>query len=122
MTNKYILVLIFTALFANIDLASAQNNTNSSEQVKNMIYKKRAFNKDFGFGYTIQLYYGNETEAKKSLELFKIDFPLVKSALKYDQPYWKVHVGNYKTKLEADKKILLFKEKYSGVIVIPMGK
>ena len=87
-----------------------------------LITKKRDYNKKNGFGYRIQLYYGNEVKAKSTIGKFKYMFPGVYAKLVYDNPEWKAHVGNYKTKLEADKDLLLFKENFSGIIVIPMGK
>jgi len=53
---------------------------------------------------------------------FKAEFPGNFSKLVYYAPEWKVQVGNYKTKLEADKDLIKFQEKFSGIIVIPMGK
>jgi hypothetical protein len=40
----------------------------------------------------------------------------------YNSPEWKVQVGNYKTKLEADKDLIKFQKKITGIIVVPMGK
>ncbi|QNM85489.1 SPOR domain-containing protein [Polaribacter pectinis] len=122
MKNKRLLATLFISAFISIQGISAQNNTNSSKQVKELIAKKRAYNKEFGFGYRIQIYYGNETKAKSLRNKFRIEFPGTYNILEYDQPYWKVQVGNYKTKLEADKSLVIFKEKFSGIIVIPMGK
>lgn len=122
MKNKLLLVTFLASAFCGIQTISAQNSTNSSKQIKDLIAKKRAYNKEFGFGYKIQIYYGNETKAKSLRNKFRLEFPKVYNALEYDQPYWKVQVGNYKTKLEADKDVVLFKEKFSGIIVIPMGK
>ena len=122
MKNKLLLVTFLTSAFCGIQTISAQNSTNSSKQVKNLIAKKRTYNKEVGFGYKIQIYYGSETKARSIRNKFRIEFPRVYSALEYNQPYWKVQVGNYKTKLEADKAALQFKEKFSGIIVIPMGK
>lgn len=101
---------------------SAQNATNSSPQIKRLIAKKRAFNKSYGHGYIIQIYYGNETRARSLRNKFRLEFPEVITKLDYDKPDWKVLVGNYKTKLEADKAVLNFSEKFSGLIVIPLGK
>lgn len=101
---------------------SAQNNTNSSPQIKNLIAKKRAFNKDVGFGYRIQIFYGEENNARNSLNRFASAFPEVYTKLTYDQPYWKVQVGNYKTKLEADKALINFSNQFSGLIVISLNK
>ena len=111
-------------LFAGLttDKLVAQNSTNSSPQIKRLISKKRAFNKSYGYGYRIQVYYGNETKARTVLKKFKLEFPEVYTKLDYDKPDWKVQVGNYKTKLEADKALLTFSEEFSGLIVIPLGK
>ena len=100
----------------------AQNTTNSSPQIKRLISKKRAFNNSYGYGYRVQVYYGNETKARTVLNKFKIEFPNVYTKLDYDKPDWKVQVGKYKTKLEADKAIISFSEKFSGLIAIPLGK
>ena len=70
----------------------------------------------------IQIYYGNETKARSLRSKFRVNFPGILSKLNYDKPDWKVFVGNYKTKLEADKAVINFSEKFSGLIVIPLGK
>ena len=101
---------------------SAQNQNNDNEKIKDLIAKKRAYNKSFGFGYRIQLYNGNERRAKSIKSQFNAEFPGILSRLKYNAPEWKVQVGNYKTKLEADKALQLFQEEFSGIIVVPIGK
>lgn len=101
---------------------SAQNSTNVSPQIKNLIAKKRTFNKDIGYGYRIQIFYGEETNARNSQNRFSSTYPDVYTKLTYDQPYWKVQVGNYKTKLEADKALMNFSNQFSGLIVISLGK
>jgi len=122
MNNKSIAICTMVALLALSNNSFSQSSTNSSKEIKKIISKKRNFNKKYGFGYKIQLYNGNETKAKEYKESFEQTFPNIASTLVYNTPEWKVQVGNYKTKLEADKDLLLFKKKYSGIIVIPMGK
>jgi hypothetical protein len=119
---KYSYPYWFFGLFLTLGshIITAQNNTNMSPQIKNLIAKKRAFNKDIGFGYRVQLFYGEETNARNIQTKFNSSYPDVVTKLTYDQPYWKVQVGNYKTKLEADKALLNFSEKFSGLIVISL--
>lgn len=119
--NAFILFFILAFSVSNIDLI-AQNKTKSNDEVARLIAKKRAFNKEFGYGYCIQLYYGDEADARNLKSEFELAFPKVSLKLNYEQPYWKVLTGNYKTKLEADKAMLLYSEKFSGLIVIPLGK
>ena len=122
MKNKIFFTFFLIAVFAGTTNFSAQNNTNSSEEIKILNDKKRAFNEEYGFGYRIQIYYGNETKARSIEKKFKISFPEVATNLNYDEPYWKTQVGNYKTKLEADRALLKFSKEFSGLIVVPLGK
>ena len=96
------------------------NSTHVAKEIEQGVNKKRSYNKTNGFGYRIQLYNGNEQKAKQYKERFKLEFPGIYSKLVYNAPEWKIQVGNYKTKLDADKALMRFKEKFSGIIVIPI--
>lgn len=122
MNSKLFYALVVSLLLGNLTYFQAQNSTNTSKEIKELISKKREFNKKYGYGYRVQIYYGEETKAKSLQSKFRVTFPEVETFLNYEQPYWKVQVGNYKTTLEADKALLKFSEKFSGLIVIPLGK
>jgi septal ring-binding cell division protein DamX len=122
MKNKFYLAAFLLVLIAGNRSISAQNNTNSSTQIKNLIAKKRAFNSKFGYGFRVQIFYGDETKARGIQNKFKVNFSNVYTKLDYEQPYWKVQVGNYRTRLEADKAMVSFSEKFSGLIIVPLGK
>ena len=49
----------------------SQNRTNMSPDIQDLIQKKRAFNKEFGFGFRIQIFYGEETKARNEQNKFK---------------------------------------------------
>ena len=100
----------------------SQSQSNDNEHIKSFIAKKRDYNKRKGFGYRIQLYNGNELLAKSIRAQFQAEFPSVETHLKYNAPEWKIQVGNYKTTLEADKAMIDINLKFSGAIVIPIGK
>jgi hypothetical protein len=122
MKSKLTALSFLIVLLATSYNSFSQNKTNESAEIKNIVSKKRSFNSTFGFGYRIQLYNGNEQKARQFMDRFKVEFPGNFSKLVYYAPEWKVQVGNYKTKLEADKDLIKFQEKFSGIIVIPMGK
>ena len=122
MNFKLILSAFILLFYASIQNISAQNNINSSDQIKNLIAKKRTHNKAHGFGFRVQLYNGSEVKARNTRERFKLQFPDTFSKIVYDAPEWKIHVGNYKTRLEADKAMLTFKKDFSGILVISIGK
>jgi hypothetical protein len=108
--------------FFSYQASFSQEKKTDNELVNDLIAKKKEFNKKFKYGYRIQLYNGFEVEAKKTEAKFKIDFPKVDTFLTYVQPEWKIQIGFYKTKLEADRALLEFKQKYPGAIAIPLGK
>ena len=100
----------------------AQDKKTDNQLINELVSKKKSFNKEFGYGYRIQLYNGFEVEAKKTRAKFRLDFPEIQTYLIYRQPEWKIQVGVYKTKLEADRALLTIKKKHESAIVIPLGK
>jgi hypothetical protein len=122
MKDTLFLKVILFCLLANIGTISSQNITNESKEIQSLLEKKRDYNKSVGFGYSIQIYYGTEKTAKSKHAKFQVLHPKVDTKLVYNNPEWKVQVGNYKTKLEADRANLIFRKEFTGTIVIPIGK
>ena len=122
MKKTVIISCLFFVGFLTSQTIYSQSKKSDSTLINELISKKRSFNKEFGYGFRIQLYNGYETEAKKTETKFKINFPEIKTYLLYRQPEWKIQVGFYKTKLEADRALLDLKRKYGSAIVIPLGK
>lgn len=121
--NKSILIAFFAGLlFATAPTSFAQEQKSDTQLIEEFIAKKKNFNKEFGHGFRIQLYNGFEVEAKKTQAKFRIEFPDIRTYIVYRQPEWKIQVGIYKTKLEADRALLEIKKEFSGAIVVPLGK
>ena len=120
MIGKLKAAALIVVLAATSYSGFAQNSTHVSKEIEQLVNKKRSYNKTNGFGYRIQLYNGNEQKAKQYKERFKLEFPGIYSKLVYNAPEWKIQVGNYKTKLDADKALMRFKKKFFGIIVIPI--
>ena len=69
--------------------------------------------------YKIQLYNGYETEAYKIKRNFEASFPEYKTFIDASkQPDWKTQVGNFNTRIEADRVLIIIKDKFSGAIVL----
>ena len=122
MKKTVIISCLFFVGFLTSQTIYSQSIKPDSVLINELISKKRSFNKEFSYGFRIQLYNGLEVEAKRTSAKFKLDFPETKTHLVYSQPEWKIQVGFYKTKLEADRALLNFKRKYQSAIVIPLGK
>jgi len=70
-------------------------------------------------GYRIQIHSGNKRQpANQARASFSRVHPKTKAHLNYEQPYYKVRVGDFKTKLEALKyKTFIIKEFPNSFIV-----
>lgn len=110
--------ILFTSLIICITFSTSVLSQ-ESQKINEVLEQRRAYNKEnpTGNGFKIQLYNGNETEAYKIKNEFQLEFEL-KATLLYESPEWKVRVGNYKTRLEADRALLEISKKFSGAVVL----
>lgn len=73
-------------------------------------------------GYRIQIFLGsNRKQANKIKSEFLVDYPREKIYLVYKQPYFKLLVGDYRNRIEAQKMYhtLVKDEDYTGVLIVP---
>ncbi len=73
-------------------------------------------------GYRIQLFKdsGNEAldDAHKIMDKFKEEFPDLNVYLSFQEPYYRVRVGDFRTRLEALERMNTIKRKYRNVWII----
>ncbi|MFY7671942.1 SPOR domain-containing protein [Tenacibaculum sp. MEBiC06402] len=120
--NKSCINLVFLALFfMGVSNVTSQSKYTDNQSINSLLKKKRNYNKKNKTIYKIQLYNGTERRARNIKQNFMMKFPGVPK-LEYEAPEWKVQVGGYTTKLEADRALNKIKEKFSGAIVIPYSK
>lgn len=120
MKNKQRILFLLLVLVMGVFASNAQSSYNDTKAIKKLIEKKKEYNKTNKTGYRIQLYNGLEKTAKSLKYRFQIEFPNVATHLGYDAPEWKIQVGYYKTRLDADRALNEIREKFSGAIVVPM--
>lgn len=118
-----IIGLIFCLLISAISFS--QNNQisiDSDSRVDSLMIKQIEINKqnDGVSGFRIQI--KNTTTQKDANALrarFSRHFPHLKSYLQYNAPYYKIRIGDYLTKLEAQKDLIEIKKKYRGAYPVP---
>ncbi len=116
-SSKKIFFTTFLALILGIGNIYSQSE---SEKINTVIEQKRDFNKKNknSIVYKIQLFNGNETEAYKIKLNFDVAYPEYTTKIIYKTPEWKTQVGNFRTRLEADKVLNIIKRKFNGAIVL----
>ena len=92
----------------------------TSAHIDEMIAQKKEYNKDIDKhqGFKIQIYYGSEKKCYEVKEEFSMLFPDIKTSIIFSTPQWKLQVGNFRTRLEADNAIVQIKKEYPSAIVL----
>ena len=113
-------------VFKKIEMQSEGRITFSqSDSIHNLILKHIAYNKqkDGISGYRINIYRDLGTQARKESQevraRFYEEFPDIPVYMKYDSPYFKVYVGDFRTKIEAIKKLKEISRIFPSAFVVP---
>lgn len=116
LSKNTLLVAFFTVL---VGIANNYAQT-ENEEISSLIEQKRTFNKKNknSVVYKIQLYNGNEEQSYKIKSNFREAFPDYNVKVVYNKPEFKTQVGNFKTRLEADRIFTIIKEEFAGAIVL----
>lgn len=120
MKLKHYLVFLLVFLGTSALFAQSQSSYKNTQAIAKLIEKKRSYNKTHKEGFRIQLYNGLEKRAKSTRYRFQVEFPGTATYLAYDAPEWKIQVGHYKTRLDADRALNEIREKFDGAIVVPL--
>lgn len=81
---------------------------------------KQNLQKKFVEGYAIQIYSGQSREEANTIkQRVQEQLKDVNATLQYLQPKFRVTIGNYFSKLEAQKDLVRLKSYFSGAILVP---
>jgi len=116
--------IVFMLLFSIINYAQQKEGIvkiESSTNIDKVISQKKTYNKNLKSinGFKIQVFYGNEKNSYKVKDEFNTIFEDIPAKIVFSSPQWKVQVGNFKTRLEADKTLLEIKKEYPSAIIVP---
>ncbi|CAM3790802.1 SPOR domain-containing protein [Flavobacterium cucumis] len=118
---KLLLNIILTFFFSIYGNAQeSKTNLIQDSKIEILLKEKRKLNnytQSFE-GYKIQIFYGSSDESKKKLNEFKKEFKNFEATIVYTNPNFKVWIGNFETRLEAEKALLEIKKKYSTALLI----
>ncbi len=92
----------------------------SSAHIDEMVAQKKDYNKTVETlqGYKIQIYYGSEKECYEVKDEFSSLFSEIPTSIIFSTPQWKLQIGNYRTRLEADHAMVNIKKEYPAAIVL----
>jgi hypothetical protein len=118
-------ILFATLLFAqNIFSQTSKKTIEQDEKIEKLLLEKRKNNSAITINdkFKIQIFFGNIEESKKTLLAFKKDFLLIDGTIVFSNPSYKVWVGSFKSKIEAEKSLIQIKKKYLSAVIIEPNK
>ena len=117
--------ILFTALLAFFSLIShAQQGKIEIEQdprISKLLELYTAANSAENY-YTIQVGFGSFEKAQKLKEDVAIDFPGWYSKIVFDSPTYRVHIGRFSNKLEAERQFIEVRKKYPESLLLSPEK
>lgn len=72
--------------------------------------------------YRIQVGFGSHAQAERIKANVEEDFPSLASKIDFDSPTYRVRVGKFKTKMEAERKFNEVREKYPNAMLLKPKK
>ncbi|WP_026977183.1 SPOR domain-containing protein [Flavobacterium tegetincola] len=121
-TLKRPLILLILTTFLTINAVAQSNKVTVSQDPKfeQLLNEKRKINLSMATneGYKIQIYNGDSENSKRELGRFKNDFNNLDATIIFSTPYYKVWVGNFKSKIDAQRHLIEIQKKYSNSIII----
>lgn len=121
MKIKPYLISISFVVFSN--LLIGQNATitiNEDEKILEILALKKSLEVEnkLAVGYTIQLYYGELNEANKIIREYRNHFDSWPASIEYETPNYKVWVGSFSSRFEADRTRLEIKDKFPSAFIL----
>ncbi len=118
---KAILTFLFFGFYSHCTKAQDQNNTvNQDPKFEQLLNEKRKINASLTVNdsYKIQIFTGSSENAKKTLNEFRLEFKEIDATIVFNTPNYKVWVGNFRTRIEAEKTLADIKDRYKNVLLI----
>lgn len=93
---------------------------NQDSKIVQLLNLKKELEKEnkLSDGYTIQLYYGELDKANKILKNYRSSFENWPATIGYETPNFKVWVGNFDTRIEAERALIEIQKKFASAFIL----
>jgi plasmid maintenance system killer protein len=126
LTIKKIFFLSLTVSLTSITLQAQDRNLNVRQDAKfeQLLNEKRKINASIAVNerYKIQIFSGDSDKAKKALADCKQQFNNLDGTIVFNTPNYKVWIGNFRTRIEAERNLIELRKKYDNVFLIKPQK
>lgn len=117
-------LVIFLMFVPRLNAQEIKTTITQDPKFEKLLNEKRKINNSIvvNENYQLQIFNGDNETAKKTLTSFRRDFPNYDGTIIFKTPTYKVLVGNFKTRIEAEKKLNEIKKAYKNAVLIKPSK
>ena len=124
--QNLLLSVLFIMFLSSWNLWSQDSKVTVTEDPKfeNLLKEKRRINSSITVNdrYKIQIFNGDSETSKKTLNDFKKQYKNFDGTIIFNTPFYKVWVGNFKTRIEAERNLTEIKKSYPNALLIKPNK
>ena len=120
-TFNLFVISILVTFFTQLAIAQPGSVTvNADSEINELLILKKSLEKEnkMDQGFTIKLFYGDLEQANISLKQYRNLYGSWPASIEYETPNYKVWAGNFATRIEADRALIIIKKKFSSAFII----
>ncbi|QCX01235.1 SPOR domain-containing protein [Aggregatimonas sangjinii] len=115
----YITFTVLTLSFTHAQKGKV--NIEQDERITELLEVYKSAIENSGY-YRIQVGFGTYARAQRIKSEVDVDFPGLYSKIDFDSPTYRVRVGRFKTKIEAERKFNEVRKKYPQAMLLKPSK
>ncbi|MFC5681698.1 SPOR domain-containing protein [Flavobacterium sp. MAHUQ-51] len=123
-TNKLLLLIILCFCYSKTNAQESKINIQQNPKFEQLLNDKRKINASLAVneGYKIQVFSGVSEKAKNTLNECKQLFADLDGTIVFNTPNYKVWIGNFRNRIDAERKLIEIKKVYGNAFLIKPKK
>ena len=122
--NKFLIASLLGFTCINLYAQSGNLTIRQDPKFEQLLNEKRKINASITVNdrYKIQIYNGDSETSKRTLSDFRKEYKNYDGTIVFNTPAYKVWVGNFKSRIEAERNLAELKKKYPNAFLIKPNK
>ncbi len=114
--KRLVFIGILGLLSTHISAQNGNVNIEQDPKIEELLKLYVSVNSKTEF-YQIQVGFGSYQKAQNLKTQVEQDFPDLKSKIEFESPTYRVRLGNFRTKLDAERKLIEVRKKYPSAFL-----
>lgn len=117
--TKALALFIFLTFYAFAKAQTATVQISQDKKIPELLTLKSELTNDNKLAdrYKIQVFSGNLNQAEVALRKFRNKIGTWSSSIEYETPNYKVWIGNFRNRLEADRALIQVKKEFPNALI-----